>query len=92
MRPHLRAVVLVAAVVLVVSGLLVAGPAHLGLHGAADGHGCEACAIQGAAPDAASPGLGPPRIARLEPEVAPAERPTPQPRSLPPARGPPRLA
>jgi len=92
MRPRWRAIFLVAAVFLVVGGLLLAGPAHLGLHGADDGHGCEACTFHGASPAVATVGLGPPRLARLERELAPPVRPAAAPRLLPPARGPPRIA
>jgi len=82
----------VATFVLVVTGLLVAGPAHSGLHGASDGHGCEACAIQGASPDASPPVLGPPRLAGIAIDLRPAALSPARPPSLPPARGPPRSA
>jgi len=89
MRPRVRAILLLAVVLLVAAGLLVAGPAHLGLHADADGPGCDACALHGTTPPVFEHGLGDLGVAWIEPELAPPQAPATTTRLLPPPRGPP---
>jgi hypothetical protein len=90
MRPQLRAVFLLATFALVVAGLLLAGPAHLGVHKPGDATSCEACAVHGATPTPALSLPGAPRSAQIRSVPPPAAAPEPPSHLFPAPRGPPR--
>ena len=64
MSRQARRLVILAIGILLIAGLLVAGPAHHGLHKASDGVYCDGCALSVAVPPSVPALLGPMQIAR----------------------------
>ena len=89
MGPRVRTVLVWVTCVLLVAGLLFAGPAHFGLHKDGDGPTCDACAIAGTTPVLAITITGPPQTLRFTPVCEPERVLESPPHLLPPPRGPP---
>jgi hypothetical protein len=87
-----RTILLLAIGCLLIAGLLVAGPAHHGLHKTSDGVYCDGCAVTGTVPTPAPCLRGPMQVAHASSAERPLWVPSPTPLVTRSPRGPPTAA